>query len=72
MTLNEYDYQIWRKALHDHQVQIDNFDNDFWQNVIDNNIEGAQLEELQKLHDQDRKVLTDGLEAIYQQHPKMN
>ena len=70
MSLADYDYQVWRKALHDLQVKIDNFDNTFWEHVIENNLEGEAFEEYKTKTDSDRQKLVDELNAHYASDPR--
>lgn len=70
MSLADYDYQVWRKALHDLQVKIDNFDNSFWENVIEKNLEGDALDAAKKESDVDRQKLVDELNAHYKSEPR--
>jgi hypothetical protein len=72
MSLADYDYQVWRKALHDLQVKIDNFDNNFWEIVIEKNLEGEALEAFKKESDPNRQKLVDELEAHYKSEPRSN
>lgn len=70
MTLADYDYQVWRKALHDLQVKIDTFDNNFWEHVIEHNIEGEALEKMKKVSEPERQILVDELNAHYKTDPR--
>lgn len=76
MSLADYDYQVWRKALHDLQVKIDNFDNNFWERVTDKdlnvNIDDAAFEAAKKEHDINRQKLVDELNAHYKSEPRSN
>lgn len=69
MNIAEYDYQMWRKALHDLQIKIDNFDNNFWDSLIESNLEDEALYKALKNYEIDRQKLVDELEAHYKSEP---
>ena len=70
MSLADYDYQVWRKALHDQQVKLDNFDNDFDTHIFDNDIVSDEAYENEKMKFADaRQKLVDELEALHRRHP---
>ena len=70
MSLADYDYQVWRKALHDQQVKLDNFDNDFLTHIFDNDIVSDEAYENEKAKFADaRQKLVDELEALHRRHP---
>ena len=67
MSLKDYDYQVWRKALHDHQIKIDNFELTFWTGIAEGN---SEFEERHAKFIEERKVLVEELEAIYAAEPR--
>ena len=62
MSLFNNDWQIWRKALHEKQLEIDGLDNEYWE-TFDKN--GGVSQEFQNRYDQDRTALVDELEGLY-------
>lgn len=54
-------WQTWRLALHNKQIEIDNFESDFWENYT--------LESDLKNFESDREKLCEELETIYAAEP---
>ena len=69
MNIAEYDYQMWRKALHDLQIKIDNFDKNFWCSLTESDLDDEAFPEVQKNYEIDRQKLVDELEAHYKSEP---
>lgn len=69
MFLAEYDYQVWRKELHDLQLKIDAFDLEFIERTIEVHDEELYAS-LKEDHDAARKELVESLEEHYRNQPR--
>ena len=69
MSLAEYDYQIWRKNLHEIQLKIDAFDLRFVEQTIDI-VDDAVYNKRKVGNDKGRALLVEELERHYQSEPR--